>query len=348
MSRDTRQAEQLKQRRETLQSNLAQTGGPLEALNNDLQQQLTKRLEIETELRAAEAKVESNSQYSQDLSEQRDRLMALISEVKDNVQALQMERQEITVRQTTIKEQLAEEDLELETLINEMPEGAQLNAWEEQAEKVSTRISRLGPINLAAIDEYKTISERKEYQDKQQADLIEALGTLESAIRKIDMETRAKFKETFEKVNLGFQELFPKIFGGGRAILELTDEHDLLATGIMVRAQPPGKKNTTIHLLSGGEKALTAISLVFAMFRLNPAPFCILDEVDAPLDDLNVGRYCQLVKEMSKTTQFLVISHNKVTIESADHLIGITMQEPGVSRVVSVDMEEAIHMVEAA
>ena len=175
--------------------------------------------------------------------------------------------------------------------------------------------------------------------------MLEALEILQNAIRKIDRETKHLFKDTFDTVNKHFKQLFPRIFGGGQAELTLTEE-DLLTTGIIVKAQPPGKRNSTIHMLSGGEKTLTAIALMFAMFQLNPAPFCVLDEVDAPLDDLNVGRYCQLVKEMSKDTQFLIISHNKVTIEVADHLMGVTMQEPGVSRIVSVDIQEAVAMVE--
>jgi chromosome segregation protein len=206
------------------------------------------------------------------------------------------------------------------------------------------KIERLGPINLAAIDEFKTVNERKEYLDQQQKDLLEALDLLKNAIQKIDKETRTKFKETFDFANNAFQELFPRIFGGGKAYLEL-EENDLLTAGVVVKAQPPGKRNATVHMLSGGEKALVAISLVFAMFQLNPAPFCVLDEVDAPLDDINVGRYCQLIKEMSAYTQFIIISHNKVTIGTADHLLGVTMQEPGVSRMVAVDMKEAIEMV---
>jgi len=212
---------------------------------------------------------------------------------------------------------------------------------------LQSKIDRLGPINLAAIDEFKTLSERKTYMDNQVTDLVEALEVLQNAIRKIDRETRHLFKETFDQVNGFFKQLFPRIFGGGQASLELTSEEDLLTTGILVKAQPPGKRNATIHMLSGGEKTLTAIALMFAMFQLNPAPFCVLDEVDAPLDDLNVGRYCQLIKEMSKDTQFLIISHNKVTIETADHLMGVTMQEPGVSRIVSVDMQEAVALVDA-
>ena len=211
---------------------------------------------------------------------------------------------------------------------------------------MAARIQRLGPINLAAIDEFKEQNERKEYLDSQHEDLTEALDTLLSAIRKIDKETRARFKETYDQVNEGLQRLFPKIFGGGSAHLELTDD-DLLETGVAIIARPPGKKNSTIHLLSGGEKALTAIALIFAIFELNPAPFCMLDEVDAPLDDANVGRFANMVKEMSAQVQFIYISHNKVSMEMADQLMGVTMHEPGVSRLVSVDVDEAAALAEA-
>ena len=197
--------------------------------------------------------------------------------------------------------------------------------------------------NLAAIDEFKEQSERKEYLDAQLADLNDALSTLEGAIRKIDRETRSKFKDAFDDVNKVFKELFPKLFGGGHAYLELAGD-DLLTTGITVMARPPGKRNSTIHLLSGGEKALTAVALVFAIFELNPAPFCMLDEVDAPLDDANVTRFCNIVKEMSDKVQFVFITHNKVTMEVARQLLGVTMQEPGVSRLVSVDLDLAVKM----
>ena len=185
--------------------------------------------------------------------------------------------------------------------------------------------------------------ERKQYLDAQHADLISALETLEDAIRKIDRETRSRFRDTYDDVNAGFQQLFPKLFGGGHAYLELTGD-DLWSAGVTVMARPPGKRNSTIHLLSGGEKALTAVALVFAIFELNPAPFCLLDEVDAPLDDANVGRFCDIVRDMSDKVQFVFITHNKGTMELARQLSGVTMQEPGVSRLVSVDIDEAVKM----
>ena len=212
-------------------------------------------------------------------------------------------------------------------------------------ESTSEKIRRLGAINLAAIEEYDQQAERRNYLEAQHAELTEALETLERAIKRIDQETRVRFRETFDQVNNGLQTLFPRVFGGGAAWLTLTGD-DLLETGVAIMARPPGKKNSTIHLLSGGEKALTALSLVFAIFQLNPAPFCMLDEVDAPLDDANVGRYAKLVKEMSESVQFIYITHNKIAMEAAERLMGVTMQEPGVSRLVSVGIDEAAELVE--
>jgi len=201
----------------------------------------------------------------------------------------------------------------------------------------------LGLINLTAIEEYEAQSERKQYLDKQQLDLTDSLRILESAIDKIDKESRALFKQTFDKVNAGFEQRFPKLFGGGHAYLQQTGE-DLLETGVTVMARPPGKRNSSIHLLSGGEKALTAVALVFSIFDLNPSPFCMLDEVDAPLDEANVERFSDLVKEMSDNVQMILITHNKTTMEMANQLAGVTMKEPGVSRLVTVDLEEAAKM----
>ena len=219
-------------------------------------------------------------------------------------------------------------------------------AWEASVAEVEGKIERLGQVNLAAIDEFKEQSERKEYLDRQFADLTEALNSLESAIRKIDKETRQRFQETFDKVNTGLKDKFPRLFGGGHAYLELTGD-DVLAAGVAVMARPPGKRNSTISQLSGGEKALTAVALVFSIFELNPAPFCLLDEVDAPLDEYNVGRFCDIVRDMSERVQFVFITHNKHTMELARQLVGVTMNEPGVSRLVSVDVDEALRMAAA-
>jgi len=213
--------------------------------------------------------------------------------------------------------------------------------------RITENLSALGAVNLAAPEELATARERKDYLDAQSQDLTEAVTTLESAIRKIDRETRERLQETFDAVNKHFGEMFPVLFGGGEAKLVMTGE-EILDAGVEVIARPPGKRNSTIHLLSGGEKALTALSLVFSMFQLNPAPFCLLDEVDAPLDDSNTERFCDLVKKMSANTQFMFITHNKITMEMASELIGVTMQEQGVSRVVAVDVDEALRMREEA
>jgi len=209
--------------------------------------------------------------------------------------------------------------------------------------RLTEEIAALGAVNLAALSELATARERKAFLDAQATDLLQAVETLEGAIKRIDRETRELLQGTFESVNRNFMEMFPALFGGGQASLKLTGE-EILDAGLQVFAQPPGKKNQSIQLLSGGEKALTAISLVFSLFKLNPAPFCLLDEVDAPLDDPNTERFCQLVRQMSGQTQFLFITHNKITMELASQLVGVTMPEPGVSRIVEVDIEAAMEL----
>jgi len=221
-----------------------------------------------------------------------------------------------------------------------------LTGMQSEIDRLHRDIAALGAVNLAALEELTASRERKAFLDAQTSDLNEAINTLEDAIHKIDGETRALLGSTFEAVNVHFGKMFPELFGGGNAKLVMTGD-EILDAGVQVMAQPPGKKNQTIHLLSGGEKALTAIALVFAIFQLNPAPFCLLDEVDAPLDDANTERYAKLVSSMSKSTQFLFISHNKIAMEMAKQLIGVTMQEQGVSRIVAVDMESAVGMADA-
>lgn len=235
----------------------------------------------------------------------------------------------------------------LEDVVNGLPESANPAEWEATVGQIDGRMRRLEPVNLAAIQEYGEAAQRSEYLDAQNLDLNTALETLEEAIRKIDRETRGRFKDTFDRVNSGVQALYPRLFGGGHAYLELTGE-DLLDTGVTIMARPPGKRVSSISLLSGGEKAMTAVALVFAIFQLNPAPFCLLDEVDAPLDEANVGRLANMVREMSEKVQFLFVSHNKATMEAARQLSGVTMREPGVSRLVSVDLEEAARLAGAA
>ena len=239
--------------------------------------------------------------------------------------------------------QLAGSGEQTATMLARLEAGATEEAWGAKLEQLQKRIARLQPVNLAAIEEYKAASERRQYLERQNDDLNEALDTLQAAMRKIDRETRGRLKETFERVNAGMGKMFPRLFGGGHAGLELT-EQDLLKTGVSVMARPPGKRNSSIHLLSGGEKAMTAIALLFSFFQLNPAPFCMLDEIDAPLDDANVARFCEVVKEMSADIQFIVVTHSKTTMAMVNQLMGVTMQEAGVSRLVSVDLDEAAQM----
>jgi len=337
------QLEQFKTREQEIRDQLKQSQAPLAGSEVLLEEQLKQRVLIERELGSARKLVEDIDAELRDLDQNRMQVEQSVDAARNEVNEAEMALQEVRVRREGFAEQLAQTDFALEPLLEELDESASIDGWEEKLDKVRRRIDRLGPINLAAIDEFKEQSERKEYLDSQLQDLNEALETLEAAIRKIDRETRSRFRETYENVNAGFKQLFPKMFGGGHAYLELTGD-DLLSAGVTVMARPPGKRNSTIHLLSGGEKALTAVALVFAIFELNPAPFCLLDEVDAPLDDANVGRFCDIVKEMSEKVQFVFITHNKGTMEMARQLTGVTMQEPGVSRLVSVDLDAAVKM----
>jgi chromosome segregation protein len=261
----------------------------------------------------------------------------------ERLQAARIEFENLRARREGLTAQLAETGFDQQALFAGLADDASAESWEEKLASVLRRIERLGAINLAAIQELEEAQAREKYLGDQHADLHGALETLEEAIRKIDAETQTRFKETFDKVNEVFKDRFPKLFGGGEAYLELTGDN-LLDTGVRVMARPPGKRNSTIHLLSGGEKAMTAVALLLALFQLNPAPFCLMDEVDAPLDDANVTRFCEIVREMSHNVQFIIITHNKITMELAAHLHGVTMQEPGVSRLVSVDVQQAVEL----
>ncbi|CCK76478.1 Chromosome segregation SMC protein, putative [Oleispira antarctica RB-8] len=318
----------------------------LEELKMQLEELLEKRLDAEQIMSDARRELEAVDAELRQFEKDRGIAEKAGLDLRTQLEQVRMETQSLEIRRNSLVEQLVEDELTLEGVLESLPHDADIQLWSEELERIAERIRRLGAINLAAIDEYKIQSERKVYLDAQHEDLEKALATLENAIHKIDRETKARFKETFDKVNSGLAELFPKVFGGGHASLELVGD-DLLNAGVAIMASPPGKKNSTIHLLSGGEKALTAIALVFSIFQLNPAPFCMLDEVDAPLDDANVGRYARLVKAMSEKVQFIYITHNKIAMEKADQLMGVTMHEPGVSRLVSVDIEEAVKMVEA-
>ncbi len=344
LERMKNQITHLSARRDELKTSIDQSISPLEQNNKDLEHQLQLRVGVETEMQAARKRLEEIDAALRKHEQERSEAEQEVQKERDTLDQGRLQRQEVLVRHKTIGEQIDESGFTREELLEQLSQDATKEKWEEELEKMDLRIRRLGPINLAAIDEFQEQSERKEYLDSQHDDVSKSLETLENAIRKIDRETRTRFKETFDKVNVGLQEKFPLLFGGGHAYLQLTGE-DLLDTGVTVMARPPGKRNSSIHLLSGGEKALTAVALVFAIFSLNPSPFCMLDEVDAPLDDANVGRYCELVKSMSDRVQFIFITHNKITMEIANHLTGVTMHEAGVSRLVSVDLDEAAMMV---
>jgi chromosome segregation protein len=337
------QLEQLQQRRDVLTGQLAEGEEPLEVLNATLDAALEQRVSVEQELASARDTLEGAEDRMRSLDQQRMDRETAIDEARAGLEDVRMIAQELKVRRETLLEQFATTQFELATVYQEMPPEAEVAAWEQSLTELAGKIERLGQVNLAAIDEFKEQSERKEYLDSQYKDLTDALEILESAIRKIDRETRARFQDTFDRVNAGLKERFPRLFGGGHAYLELAGE-DILNAGVSIMARPPGKRNSTINQLSGGEKALTAVALVFSIFELNPAPFCLLDEVDAPLDDNNVGRFCETVKEMSQRVQFIFITHNKTTMELASQLLGVTMHEPGVSRLVAVDVDEAMRM----
>ncbi|MES2663214.1 MAG: chromosome segregation protein SMC, partial [Pseudomonadota bacterium] len=341
LNRIAEQQNQLEIRRKTVDESFAELA-ETSAWEEELEQRLQQQMEVEEQLTAARQQLESVSaalrqyeQQRQSAEHQAERQRSTLEQWRLQLQTIEVQRQQLEEQANesqwnfvTVLQALTElqNDLEEQTSENKVSE----SNWQSRVQTLTQEIDRLGPVNLAAIEEFKTESERRNYLEAQHADLIEALTTLEEAIMRIDAETRDRFKETFEKVNQGLQTLFPQVFGGGSAWLELIGD-DLLNTGVSIMARPPGKKNSTIHLLSGGEKALTAIALVFAIFQLHPAPFCMLDEVDAPLDDANVLRYSRLVKQMSQQVQFIYITHNKLAMEVAHQLMGVTMHEPGVS-----------------
>jgi len=344
LQRSEQRYQQLRQERSEQQTN--ETDENQSALDDQLTELLDKRGEVSEQLQEQRQQLSRLEHDLQQITQGQSAIQVKISQAKEAMQSTEIEQVKLQERSQAVLETLAETGLTLKNILEELSSDADEKQWQQELESIQNKIKRLGAINLAAIDEAEAQRERKQYLDQQVDDLSSALDTLEAAIRKIDKETRHRFKTTFDAINHDLQILFPKVFGGGSATLELTDD-DLLETGVTIMARPPGKKNSTIHLLSGGEKALTALSLVFAIFRLNPAPFCLLDEVDAPLDDANVGRFCRLVSEMSESVQFIYISHNKVAMEMATHLAGVTMQEAGVSRLVAVDVEQAVAMTDA-
>ncbi|MBK7356495.1 chromosome segregation protein SMC [Propionivibrio sp.] len=315
-----------------------------EELEPQLQEALDHRVSREQTLAAVRDALEAATNTLRGLEEQRMQLEHTLEPLRERIGELKLKEQAASLNVDQFAAQLHEAKADESGLAGELA-GARVSALQSTMTGLQRAIESLGAVNLAALEELEAARERKTYLDAQSEDLTQAMETLENAIRRIDRETRDLLQNTFDSVNRSFGELFPTLFGGGEARLILTGE-EILDSGLQVMAQPPGKKNTTIHLLSGGEKALTAIALVFSMFQLNPAPFCLLDEVDAPLDDTNTERFCAMVRRMAANTQFLFISHNKIAMEMAQQLIGVTMQESGVSRIVEVDMEEALRMRE--
>jgi len=341
IERIEQQKDQFDQRIKELDSVINSAVDPIGELESELQELLKQRNQNEQELSLAQQAVAELDNQQREFETERNTRQQRVDEFRNQLEQERMHMQEASIRCKTIEEQLQKSGQDITALQQELDPEADLDQWSSRLDKLNKRIERLGPINLAAIDEQKEQAERKQYLDAQHQDLISALDTLEGAIRKIDKETKDRFKDTFEQVNSRLVERFPKLFGGGEAHLEMT-ENDLLNTGVQIMARPPGKRITNLQLLSGGEKALTAVALIFAIFELNPSPFCMLDEVDAPLDDANVGRFCAMVGEMSEQVQFIMITHNKITMETAQSLNGVTMHEPGVSRLVSVDVGEAV------
>ena len=316
---------------------------PINEIQEKLDQLLSDRLKVEENLLESRKAIEEcNASIHKIEREKIEKEQAAIT-LRELLENLRLERQASKIEQNNIEKQVEELEGDLSKIKNELVNDKSVEGYSADLEAIELKISRLGAINLAAMEEYDQESKRKELLDEQHNELMQALETLERAITKIDKETRTTFKDTFDKLNQSLSQSFPKLFGGGHAELVMLGD-DLLTCGIGISARPPGKKNASVSQLSGGEKALTAIATVFAFFELNPAPFCLLDEVDAPLDDLNTMRFIDLVDEMSQRVQFVYITHNKISMEKSKHLMGVTMQEPGVSRMVAVDVDQAVEM----
>ena len=340
-----------------LQGQLSDLEGELETLASNSQSLVNQPAVTEEDLKQAVSesqRLEEQLTKARQILSEKDELLRLLESERSGIERdrearsqalgeIRLKAQAIEIEVNRLQGELRTRDATEAHLVEFELRFSNRESAEAELARIGTRIERLGPINLVALDEYQKELERKAGLDHQHAELTEALETLEDAIRKIDRETRSLFRNTFDAINQSFGQIFPQLFGGGEAWLMLTDE-DLLSTGVTIMARPPGKRNSSIYLLSGGEKALTALSLVFAIFQLNPAPFCLLDEVDAPLDDTNVGRYADAVAKMSQSVQFVYITHNKIAMERAGQLMGVTMSEPGVSRLVSVDIERAVEL----
>ncbi|MCF7752074.1 chromosome segregation protein SMC [Bacillus subtilis subsp. subtilis] len=347
LERMSSQRGQLDTRLGELHSQLDQGDSPVQTLQAEHQNALSERVRADRVLGEARTLLDGIDAELRTFEQTRHKRDEQALAQRERISQRKLDQQALVLSADQLAASVEKAGFVLLDVINSLPDEARVTEWEQSVHQIDGRMRRLEPVNLAAIQEYGEASQRSEYLEAQNTDLTTALETLEDAIRKIDRETRGRFKDTFDRVNAGVQQLYPRLFGGGHAYLELTGE-DLLDTGVAIMARPPGKRVSSISLLSGGEKAMTAVALVFAIFQLNPAPFCLLDEVDAPLDEANVGRLANMVKEMSEKVQFLFVSHNKATMEAAHQLSGVTMREPGVSRLVSVDLEEAARLAGAA
>jgi len=318
---------------------------PTAEVKEQLESLLNHSLESEQTLNTLREQLEIIQATLRNYEIDRTNQNAEVNQSREILEKYKLSIRELEVRKEGLDDQLSANGYSYESIKESIVETLNETELEQELEKILRSMERLGPINLAASNEYEEEAKRKDNLDSQFDDLNRALDTLNGAIKQIDDESMKRFNETFEKVNIGLKKHFPRLFDGGKAYLEL-EKDDSLDAGVIVMARPPGKRNSNIHLLSGGEKALTAVALLFSIFELNPAPFCLLDEVDAPLDDTNVARFCEIVREMSESVQFVVITHNKTTMELTNQLIGVTMSEPGVSRLVTVDLDEAVALTE--
>ncbi|SVA76430.1 uncharacterized protein METZ01_LOCUS129284 [marine metagenome] len=345
MNRLESQKIQIKAKSLEIKKGTREKSDPTNEVKKELKSLLNQSLESEQTLNTYREQLEIIQTTLRNYEIDRTNKNAEVNQARETLEKYKLSIRELEVRKEGLDDQLSENGYSYESIKEKVVETLDVTELEQELEKILRSITRLGPINLAASNEYEEESKRKENLDSQFDDLNRALDTLNGAIKQIDDESMKRFNETFKKVNTGLKKHFPRLFEGGKAYLEL-EKNDALDGGVFVMARPPGKRNSNIHLLSGGEKALTAVALLFSIFELNPAPFCLLDEVDAPLDDTNVARFCDIVKEMSGNVQFVVITHNKTTMELTNQLIGVTMSEPGVSRLVSVDLDEAVALTE--
>ena len=329
--------------RTSVENKLINLEAPIQKIEAEIKPLLDSRIDVEGNLSNLREEFNNLNELIRNNERKIHQTDLSLESFNGEIQKSKLERQGLISESAIFEEQLKNDNYEIQSLLDSLRDDLTEDMLIDEISRIESSIERIGPINLAAAEEYKLEEERNSEIDVQLIELNSALETLQSAIKKIDLESRTKFKDTLDKLNIKLAELFPKLFGGGFAKLELT-ESDLLESGVLFKAMPPGKKNVNVSQLSGGEKALSSIALVFSFFSLNPAPFCILDEIDAPLDDFNTSRFINMVEEMSEKVQFIFVTHNKISMEKSKHLMGVTMQEPGVSRLVSVDVDEALKM----